>query len=359
MKIFRYILAAVCAAAAFLSCSGTVDDSSLPVLTASDAEIDLATETQTVFTVTYNGVDVTSQSEIFTSAGARIEGNTYSPEAEGSETFYAVYSAMESNTVSVTVINTDVKVESKYKRHVFVAEFTGASCSWCPKGYDNMMGQLSKPWASDLKSRIHIAAFHSEEMGTDTLAIPATMHVKDLFGGLDLPSYAVDLRDAGGLTSDGVAEFGTSVKASFNEYTPHCGVAVSSALASDGKTAEIKVKVASELTAEYRVVVLVLQDGIVGYQKHGDYGELNDYIHKHVVRQVVTSYVGTFTGEKLTSDGRISAGQEAEKTWTVDVDGRWVLANTKIYALALDSNGYVNNMNVCAIEGGDSGYDIK
>jgi hypothetical protein len=41
------------------------------------------------------------------------------------------------------------------------------------------------------------------------------------------------------------------------------------------------------------------------------------------------------------------------------VDKRWVLENTQIYALALDQNGYVNNMNVCAFDGGDSGYDLK
>ena len=356
---FRNILAALCAATALFSCSGTVDSSSLPVLAVSDTEIDLASETQTVFTVTYNGVDVTSQAEIFTQAGVAVTGNTYSPETVGSETFHAVYNALQSNTVTVNVINSDVKIESKYKRHVFVAEFTGASCAWCPKGYDNMMGQLSMPWAKELKSRVHIGAFHSEEMGVDTLYIPATMDVKALFNGLDLPSYAVDLRDAGGLTSDGVADFGASVKASFNEYTPHCGVAVASSLSSDSKTAEIEVKVASELTADYRVVVLVVQDRIVGYQKHGENGELDDYIHKHVVRSVVTQYAGTFTGEKMTSDGKIAAGQEAVKKWTVDIDKRWVLANTAVYALALDSNGYVNNMNVCAIDGGDSGYDLK
>ena len=61
----------------------------------------------------------------------------------------------------------------------------------------------------------------------------------------------------------------------------------------------------------------------------------------------------------MTSDGKIAAGQEAVKKWTVDIDKRWVLANTAVYALALDSNGYVNNMNVCAIDGGDSGYDLK
>jgi len=41
------------------------------------------------------------------------------------------------------------------------------------------------------------------------------------------------------------------------------------------------------------------------------------------------------------------------------VDESWNLDDTEIYALVQDMNGYINNMNVCAIDGGDSGYDLK
>ena len=344
--------------AAFFSCSGNIDDSSLPVLEVNDTEIDLATETQAVFTVKYNGLDVTAESSLVSSAEGLV-GNIYTPTEPSTAVFKAVYNGLESNEVTVTVINTDVKVESKYDRHVLVAEFTGASCAFCPEGFDNMSLQLSKPAMAAYKSNIHIAAFHSEEMGKDSLAIAATMDLKSMFSGLDLPSYTIDFRDAGGLNSDGLAGFNTAIKASFQDYTPHCGVAVSSALSSDRKSAEIHVRVTSELTSEYRVVVLVVQDKIVGYQKHGTYGELNDYTHKHVVRQVVTEYADTFAGEKITEDGKIAAGDEVAKLWTIQVDKRWVVENTEIYALALDQNGYVNNVNVCALDGGDSGYDLK
>lgn len=355
MNIIRYISAAV-SALMLLACSGNVDDTSVPVLEVSDTEIDLASETQAVFTVKYNGVDVTAESQIFTVLSTlELQGNVFTPEREGQAAFIAEYKGLESNMVTVNVINSDVKVESVYDRHVFVAEFTGASCAWCPEGYDNMMMQLARPAMTKYKPNVHIAAFHSLEMGEDSLAISATPELKKMFNDLALPSYAIDLRDSGGLTSDGMSGFNASLKAAFEEHTPHCGVAVSSAVY--GGKAEVEVKVASELTSEYRVIVLVVQDGIVGYQKHGTYGELNDYTHKHVVRQVVTANVGK--GEKLTDDSRIAAGQEVSKIWTVDIDSRWVLENTKVYAIALDKDGHVNNMNVCAIDGGDSGYDLK
>ena len=357
MKIFRYIATAIAAVAMF-ACSGTVDESSLPVLEVSNAEIDLASETEAVFTVTYNGADVTDKSQIVSTVEG-LAGNVFTPAAEGPASFYAIYEGLESNTVTVNVVNTDVKVESKYVRHALITEFTGASCAFCPVGYDNMMLQLSKPAMASYTKNAHICAFHSEEMGQDSLAIAATMDVKNLFSGLELPSYSVDLRDAGGLNSEGLAGFNAALKASFQEHTPHCGVAVSSSLTEDGASVQIEAKITSELTSEYRVVVLVVQDRIVGYQKHGDYGELDEYNHMHVVRQVVTKYAGTFTGEKMTEDGKIEAGQEVSKSWTVQVDPRWVLEDTQVYAIALDKDGHVNNMNICAIDGGDSGYDLK
>ena len=356
MKLFRYITV-IASLAAIFSCSGTVDDSSLPVLEVSDAEIDIANETEAVFTVTYNGVDVTADSQIVSTADG-LAGNVYTPAVEGTAVFHAVYKGLNSNQVTVHVVNSDVKVESKYDRHVSVIEFTGAWCVNCPEGYDKMMGTLSKPSLAKFKENIHICAFHSNLEGHDELAIPQTQDVFGLFESLAYPSFATDLRDSGVLTAEGIGLFQPSLMASFNEYTPHCGVAVSSVV--DGNNASVTVDVDSEKTDEYRVLVLIVEDGIKASQKSPNFPDgQDDYIHRHVVRKVVTSYSGTFTGERITSDGYIPAGETASKTWIVGVDSGWNLDKTEIYALALDRNGYVNNMNLCPIDGGDSGFDFK
>ena len=363
MKNFRNILASV-AAAFMCACSGNVDDSSLPVLTASMEEVDLASGEKVTFTVTYNGQDVTSEaviSDALSSATSKLPAPEFTPEREGTYLFIAEYNGKLSNTVTVEVINTTpVVVESKYERNVCLVEFTGAWCINCPDGYDKLMGVLSKPSMTKYKDRIHMCAFHSNLEGTDSLGIPATQDLIKCFTGMAYPSFTTDLRESGVLTSDGISLLQPSLMASFNDYPAHCGVAVSSSLNGDASKAEVTVKVTSELTSEYRVVVLVVQDKIKGWQKTTTYTEGQpDYNHKHVVRQVVTTYSGTFTGEKLTDDGRIAAGTEVSKKWTVDVDRRWVLENTEIYALVLDADGYVNNMNICHIDGGDSGYDLK
>ena len=66
------------------------------------------------------------------------------------------------------------------------------------------------------------------------------------------------------MTSDGISVFQPSIAASFNDWPAHCGVAVSSELDQSGMHAHVTARVTSELTSEYRIVILVVQDRIKG-----------------------------------------------------------------------------------------------
>lgn len=365
MKTIKNILILLAFLPALFACSGTVDADALPVLAADRTELEIASADKAVLTVTYNGQDVTSSSVIYyAGAGSTsytpLEGNVFAPQLEGEYTLYAEYLDKTSAQIKINVKNTEVKTESKFDRHVCVVEFTGAWCINCPEGYSKMMGILSKPTLAKYKENIHICAFHSDVEGKDSLAVDQTQDLFKLFDGLAYPSFATDLRDSGVLTSDGISNFQPSLMTSFNEYPAHCGVAVSSVLNEEGTEAKVTIKLESELTSQYRVVILVVQNNIKGYQKTPEYQDGQDnYNHAHVVRKVVTSYKDTFTGEKLTEDGVVASGNVVTKEWTVEIDRRWVLENTEIYAIALDADGHVNNMNVCGISGGDSGFDLK
>ncbi len=366
MKISRYI----CMIAVFLaawSCTGTADEASVPVLWASRTEMDLSEGASVTFTVTYNGTDVTDESEIFMHGVEASVGNVFEPEEEGEYVFWSVYEGKRSSEISVRVTDSNRETASVYDKHVCVMEFTGAWCVNCPAGVDNLNLTLSKSVFRKYKENIHICALHSTNGGSkDDMAIQASDDIMSLFT-LDFPSYAVDLRTSGTLTSGGMSTCQSNILAAFEEYGAHCGVAVSSSLGADRKTAEVTVRVASEKTGGYRVVIMVVEDKVKGPQKTPTYpgtdsvhpdGDPN-YIHRHVVRQVVTSYKGRFTGERMTEDGIIAAGSEASAVWTVAIPSDWNLSNTEIYALVLDTEGYVNNMNVCPIDGGNSGYDME
>lgn len=361
MKILRNIIFSMIAVI-LVSCTGTVDDAAKPVLMAENVEVDLAQPADVVFTVSYNGADVTNSSKIYTTDGLlTLDNAVFSPSEVGEYEFVAEYNGVQSLPLVISVIDTTpAAVESKFVRKVCVAEFTGAWCINCPGGYSNMQLIFSLPAMKKIKDDIHIAAFHSDLEGTDSLAIQATQAVFNKFKGLAYPSYAVDLRDSGLLTKEGIGNFQPDLERSFEKYQAHCGVKVSSVLKPDMNCASVSVELESERTSEYRVIVLVVQDNIRGWQKTTTYPDgQSDYLHNHVVREVVTKYSGTFTGEKITDDGRVAAGSKASKTWEVQLDKKWVLEDTHIYALVLDAAGYVNNMNLCSIDGGDSGYALK
>ncbi len=367
MKFIGKISALLSVAILAAGCSGTSED--LPVLSVSDTEIDLATESSAEFTVTFNGEDVTADAEIYSSGSASAVPSVFTPTAVGTYTFYAVYDGKQSGNVKISVINSkdDVGDESKYQRLVNIIEFTGAWCINCPKGYTEMMGKLEYPTMAKYRDFIHLCAFHDNTGGKDVMAIDATQDVFKLFKGLAYPSFVTDLRNVEGnygiLTDGGISNLQPSIISSFEDYPAHCGVAVSSAMNADKTSAEVTVKVASELTSDYKVLLLVVEDKVLAPETPQKTPMLSngdpEYIHKHVVRKVATSYSRVFTGEKITEDGKIKSGEEASKTWTVAVDNVWKLQDTEIYALVLDANGYVNNMNVCAIDNGNSDYILK
>lgn len=341
-------------AAVLVACTGNVDDSILPILKAEPETIDLAIESEVRLIVTFNGTDVTSESEI-TGENAVVTDGIFVPRETGKYTFTAKYAGLESKPVEVNVTNSKPEVQSVFNKHVSVIEFTGAWCTNCPAGYRSMEQYFNLTPA--YKEKSHIVAFHTNDEGTDDLAIEATGDIHKAFknGTLGYPSYVVDLRDCGHLNMEEFQQFTKSVKESFASYH-YCGVAVSSVL--DGAEAEVTVKVTSEFTTSYRVIVIVVEDKIRYYQKDGMMTD-EDYVHRHVARKVVTEYGDIFAGEQITEDGMIAAGAEAQKTWKVAVDPEWNLENVEIYALVQDATGEVNNMNVCAIDGGDSEYDYK
>lgn len=354
--ITNYLIVAFAACAAVLatlSCSGTIDDSvsDVPVLSADKTIITADGKDVVTFTVTSAGVDVTSSSDVVCiETGSKLSKKTFTVSEPGTYTFKATYSGKESDIVTV-VAEEKAVVVSAYARQVCIMEFTGAWCAFCPDGFTKLNMLLT---GDPVYSKyVHMVGLHSKSGGEDPMALDIVEKIyadfKDPSGSaLAYPSFLTDLREAGGLTTN--IEAGKSIETSFNEYPAHCGVAVSSNIV--GSKAEVTVKLTSELTSSYRVTALVIEDRVRSPQKNGSM-TVNDYPHRHVLRAVLTS---SYKGTDL---GTVEKGKEVQKTFTADVNSEWNLENTYIYALGIDSYGYVNNMNVCQINGGDSGYEMK
>ena len=229
---------------------------------------------------------------------------------------------------------------SQYVRNVCLMEFTDASCSFCPDASRYIdRNILSK------NKNVHLMAFHEKDQWKSEQY--PTLFSKFKFSAT--PAAAVDMRRGISLESGNRDALKEAIAESESDYPAYCAVALSSFVDEAGQ-AKINIKVKSEKSTDYYVAVYVVEDGIIGAQLDGSLTE-KSYYHQYVVRRMLSS---TVYGDVL---GMIAPGQERSKDYSLTCSPDWNKAKTYVYALVLDSEGLVNNMQVCQLDGGDVDYE--
>ena len=242
-------------------------------------------------------------------------------------------------SVDYQYIGDDTQVDSRFERNVCVMEFTGQWCSYCPDA-----AQLLEYYASGLyKGQFHVLAFHNN----DEFTIPAEAELGKMFAIDGYPSYITDMRESGSLSGNACR---LSIETSLYETQTHSSVAISSEVV-NGKC-KLTAKLFSEKSMDYAMAAYAIEDEIVAWQTTGT-GKDESYVHKHVVRKLLSSSID---GDDL---GTVNADQEKEHSFEFDIDSAWNLENMTVAVLAIDKNGHVNNMAVCALNGGSVDYETK
>lgn len=267
----------------------------------------------------------------FTVTVTDIAGQVYTVETEKANSIIR----------SSLLVMPEIVIKEQLAKNVVVFEFAAAWCVFCPEGYDNMMLTLAGPSMKEYKDAVHIMTFHSDIGGEDILAIEETDKIMHDVNINAFPAFLTNLQVGGELNSEGIGLFKESIQEAFEERPVHCGVNLLTET-TDGKV-KITSTVHSEKTALYNIALFVVEDKIKYYQKHAAYGTLDDYTHRYVVRKVITS---SYKGELL---GEIKAGENASRIFELEIDSNWNLDNTFIYALVIDDECGVNNMNICVI----------
>lgn len=333
-----YIVASLMIAA----CSGTAaDEEATLTLKASKSSIDANGRDKVTFTVTSSGIDVTKDAEVRCVTTGQVVAETgFTASEPKTYVFEASYSDLVSEQVTVSA--NEVK-QSEFVRKACLMEFTSISCSFCPGGYRQISFVLEQ-----YHEQLYLISMHPEEFnGTvDPLGIPQTAELENKYKIFNYPYTLLDMRETAEASSMKVRE---ALQRSFDEYPAHCGVAVSSALNESERKAKVTVKLHSEKEADYRIALYVVEDDVISRQLDGQIW-YDNYKHHKVARRIVGDNVN---GEKL---GKVMAEEEAVKTWDISLDQSWNIDNLYIYALAIDEDGTVNNMNVCLVNNGDSGY---
>ena len=294
---------------------------------------------QAKFTVFEGNADVTSAAVIYNvETGEALKGNTFSTTVAGTYYFYAEYDGRKTDQVSVVA---EQVVVSAFVKKVCLMEFTDAQCTFCPAA-----SRYIDQFILEKNKNVHLMAFHEK----DSWKLPQYSVLQKKFNITATPYAVVDMRSGFSMESGKMSDVKEAVNNAPEQSRTHCGIEVSST--KDGQKAKVTAKVYSEKSSNYYLALYVVEDGIIGEQL--DNGQITpDYYHQFVVRQLVSA---TVYGDHL---GRVNAQSEATKEYEIAIEPTWNLAKTYVYALAMDEKGYVNNMQVCLLDGGSAEYEYK
>ena len=170
----------------------------------------------------------------------------------------------------------------EFKHRSLAMRFTADWCGYCP-----YMGTAFDAAKTEMSGNLEIVSLHG---GGSTYDFIGTNDLMERFRVSGFPTGVVDARasvynsTATAVTTQNVVDVATE---SAETYPTTTGIECSSTL--DGSSLNVNLNLYTKEADTYRVVVLVLEDKIIGYQNNGG----NDYNHKDVARLALTSMNGT------------------------------------------------------------------
>ena len=164
------------------------------------------------------------------------------------------------------------------------------------------------------------------------------------------PAYVTDMRDCGLLNEGGCS---TSIEKSLYDEKTQCGASVSSMYNESDGIITVTAGIVSGKEQEYRLAVYVIEDKVVGKQTLSTGEVQKDYIHRHVVRKMLSA---SMKGDNI---GTLPARRSEIRKYSFKPDASWSKDNLSVAVLLIDAEGKVNNMAICAAVNGFMDYGQK
>lgn len=213
--------------------------------------------------------------------------------------------------------------------------FTGDWCGYCP-----YMATAFDSAKRSMGGLLELVSLHG---GGSKYDFSGTTTLTKRFSVTGFPTGIVDARasipnyQSTATTASVAMDVAKETQAT---YPARTGIALSSTLNGTALTVDLSLYVKE--ADDYKVVVLVLEDGIVGYQN----GAGNNYTHNDTARLALTSISGDSV--KITEDGTIW-----NQTYTADLNSKWVADNLKL--LVYVEKPYGSQSAVKGVDGAEYG----
>lgn len=211
--------------------------------------------------------------------------------------------------------------------------FTATWCGYCP-----YMGTAFDSAKSQMGSALELVSLHGDE---SDLEFSGTNELINRFRVSGFPTGVVDARASIPNYSSTATTASVAVgvaQETQQAYPAKTGIELESSL--DGTRLTVDLGLYVKEADSYRVTVLLLEDGIYGYQNGGS----NNYEHKDVARLALTSMSGETV--RISEDNQIWT-----KTYTADIKSSWKAENLKI--LVYVEKPYGDQSKVSEVDGAE------
>lgn len=315
------------------------------------------------FTVTYDGEDVTAQSEIFKGDEELLEGNTFTSTAKEacSFRFWASYGTeMTKSDIVLNVVLTppdapdapkDTNPDKRnFVRRVLLTQFTGTGCGYCPQ----MMNALHTiAENSYYGNKLVLAAAHL--YGTaDPAYLNDAKQLDQILGVTGYPTVNADMwKNTGQRDAEKVGDL---IQDALDRTTVKGGIAVNAEYHADSKYVVINTLVKASEEADFRIGAWLLEDKISGTQSNNGYTPIEgvDFnTHNNCIRLANKSRQpnGDYTGQTL---GHLAEGETMAKSFAFPLLKSWKPENLRVIVFISTKEGdkwYINNVVKADIDG--------
>lgn len=322
------------------------------------------------FSALLNGEEEVSASTTIVNltTGERAENGLFTPTEVGEQIFIAARQGVISNRITISVAegeggsddgNDDGNQpvppvtggKNNLRRHIALYEFTGVGCAMCPDGWVTISSYLSRPKFKDV---LHVIAFHSESLGPDPMHLDLTTQLLREYGNMGLPSCLIDMDVAGEINAlKASGELSATLDAALTESPAWCGAALSTTWDETTRTGKLTVRVLANEPGTYRIAPFIVEDGVKHQQKMSDGKYKEDYNHRHVVRQMLsTAYTGDLIGKDM------QQGEEKRVEYDFTIAEAWNAEKIEFcVAVMNDQTGTIKNTAVVHL-GESVDYDL-
>lgn len=297
----------------------------------------LVGETITFSVKNATGDDFTADSEIFIQ-GAKLQGNTFSSDVPGTFEVTATYNGV---TSAPLVVEFDEEPQINFRKRMLVEDYTGTWCGYCPR----------VAWAVELLHlqtedavavAIHRPSSNVSSAVYDPYNFPQAAELEATLGAAGYPKGFLNRTERWtNPEPDNIAQAIVLTQGA----NPKMGIAMTSAIANGNITMDVNVMFGKDFSNNLKLVVYVLENGLV-YDQHNytsyynDEDILVDYVHNHVLRACLTPILGEGIDSAVTK-----SGETFKRSFNVAIPANVAnQANIEFVAFVIDQTGKVVNV---------------